>query len=234
MDILRRFIATELASATLEDLIEGRCDGQLIQDEKEILHQVTQGLDYLHRNSIVHRDVKPTNILIFAKQQDKPSLIKLADFGLSKILLRPDNDDFSNTDCASPKGTRGWMAPEMYHLTRYDLKVDIFALGCLFYYTLSGGKHPFGNDPIDRMYRIKRKEPKVLELDDFKDPYCKDTAVLKLISTMVEMEPSNRPTVDCILNDPFFHTLKISFSSVSYYTVLIFEENLIFVFCIYT
>jgi len=53
----------------------------------------------------------------------------------------------------NPKGTRGWMAPEQYGSARLGGEVDIFALGCIFGYTLSTeGKHPFGDDLDERVY----------------------------------------------------------------------------------
>ena len=54
------------------------------------------------------------------------------------------------------------MAPEVYESNRFDFKVDVWALGLIFGYTLSGGKHPFGDDLITRIDRIKKKEPMVL------------------------------------------------------------------------
>jgi len=116
------------------------------------MRQVTEGLAYLHGEKIVHRDIKPTNILIL--QMGTETRMKLADFGVSRKFFLPDGD-FTNSDYTSPKGTRGWIAPELYQNHRYTFKVDIFSLGCVVSYTLSGGKHPFGDDPIECMFRIK-------------------------------------------------------------------------------
>ncbi len=115
--------------------------------------------------------------------------MKLADFGLSKVLNN-EKGDFTNTSLGNPSGTRGWMAPELYKSIRYDSKVDIFALGCIFGYTLSGGKHPFGDDPFDQ---------------EFEDPiYSKDRVAYDLILSMVDMEPTKRPTVQKVLKHIFF------------------------------
>lgn len=82
-----RYVVTELCRGTLEDYVKGNYQGPRFQDEKEILRQVTQGLAHLHSKEIVHRDIKPTNILIFVPDgcRSRPQA-KLADFGLSKIL----------------------------------------------------------------------------------------------------------------------------------------------------
>jgi len=179
--------------------------------EWQILFQITQGLEHLHKLEIVHRDIKPTNILIFVKGSDrarntnKPQ-IKLADFSISKFL-KIDKDDFTNTNVSNPSGTKGWMAPEVYESNRIDLKVDIWALGCIFGYTLSGGKHPFGDDIIRRIFRIIEKEPMVMVQEDLKEPYnSKDGIAFELIQSMLNLEPTTRPNVVDLLNHPFFVT----------------------------
>jgi len=114
----------------LEDYVKGRYQGIKFENEREILFDVTRGLAHLHGLNIVHRDIKPTNILIYEPdglEAAKP-MMKLADFGISKAL-NAGKDDYTNTSMTNPNGTRGWMAPEMYLLKRFDTKVDIFPLG---------------------------------------------------------------------------------------------------------
>jgi len=88
---------------------------------------------------------------------------------------------------------------------RYNFKVDIFPLGCVFGYTLSKEQHhPFG-EKEDRAYRIKnKKEPiKILALADLKEPYSKK-CTLELIWSMIKMNPEERLTAEDILNHEFF------------------------------
>jgi len=128
--------------------------------------------------------------------------MKLADFGLSRVL-NFNAKDFTNTSVSNPMGTRGWMAPEVYHLNRFNFKVDIFPLGCIFGYTLSGGKHPFGDDPDLRIGRIRQKKAMIMVENDLK---CEADSVeaFKLIKAMLQMEPVNRPTADDVLKTPYF------------------------------
>jgi len=192
-------MATELCSGTLEEYLNGKYVGPRFLNELEILHQVVQGLAHLHRLGIVHRDIKPTNILIFIPSVggdetiNKP-LVKLADFSMSKILKIGKND-FTNTSVTNPNGTRGWMAPEVYESNRFAFKVDIFSLGCVFAYILAGRKHPFGDNVNERVLRISRKERMLVAKQDFRNGEA-----FKLIQSMLEMDPSKRPTAVDILN----------------------------------
>jgi len=162
---------------------------------------MTQGLAHLHELDIVHRDLKPVNILIYVPPSEEnedqtPPIIKLADFGISKAL-NTGNEDFTNTSVTNPNGTRGWMAPEVYELKRFDFKVDIFALGLIFGYTLSGGKHPFDhNKPIKKRMRMK------MVRSDLKKPYSSENdKTFDLIKSMLAMNPKNRPTAkDVVYN----------------------------------
>lgn len=132
----KRFVVTELCSGNLQEWIKGTYKGPIILlNDKMMLYQVTDGLAYLHQCKIVHRDIKPQNILISRTGEQ----MKLADFGISRALKTNDKIDFTNTNVTNPHGTKGWVAPELYHNKRYDFKADIFPLGCVFAYTLSGG-----------------------------------------------------------------------------------------------
>lgn len=182
-------------------------------DERMILYQVTKGLAYLHSKKIVHRDIKPTNILILVPDHSgglnsKPQM-KIGDFGLSEVL-KSEQEDLSTQNKTNPRGTRGWIAPELHERgRRYSNKVDIFPLGCIFGYTMSKGKnHPFGEE-AERSFRIiNRKRPKFLSLEDLKGPFSNDRLAIELINSMIQMEPKERPSAEDIVKDPFFHGLR--------------------------
>lgn len=199
---LHRFIVTELCSGTLEDYFNKKYRGPRFVSDWEILRQITKGLKHLHELEIVHRDIKPTNILI--RNDGAKPVVKLADLSVSKVLKK-DRKDFTNTNVTNPSGTRGWMAPEVYQFNRFDFKVDIWALGCTFGYTLTkGNKHPFGEDPDNRVILIKDKKQMLVVKADLKNPYSKDEMTIKLIQSMLTVDPSRRPTIRRIKKSAFF------------------------------
>jgi len=195
----------ELCSGTLDEYFNKIYKGPRFRNEREILHQVTRGLAHLHKLKIVHRDIKPANLLIFVptdeSNNNKPQM-KLADFNISKMLKTEFDKDFTNTSKTNPKGTRGWMAPEVYESNRFDFKVDVWALGLIFAYTLTGGKHPFGEDLITRTDRIRKKEPMVLKETDLMGKNM--DGAFEVITSMLMVEAINRPTVTDVLKNPFF------------------------------
>jgi serine/threonine protein kinase len=97
--------------------------------EKSALHflyQILQGLQYLHSNDIIHRDIKPQNILI-----DKNNVCKIADFGFARYK---DQDKLLETMCGSPL----YMAPEIIKHQHYTMKADMWSVGVVFYQMLTG------------------------------------------------------------------------------------------------
>lgn len=109
------FIAMELCQANLEQYLqnEGGIKDKFKIPAKTIMNQVTSGLHYLHSSGIsggiVHRDIKPQNVLISYPDNLGKVCAKIADFGLSKNCK--GKDSFSVTSPAG--GTNGWMAPEV-------------------------------------------------------------------------------------------------------------------------
>ena len=108
----------------LQEFLNGRK-----MKEKSALHyfyQILQGLNYLHSNNIIHRDIKPQNILI-----DKNNVCKIADFGFARYN---EEDTLLKTMCGSPL----YMAPEIIKKQQYTESADIWSAGVLFYHMLTG------------------------------------------------------------------------------------------------
>jgi hypothetical protein len=99
----------------------------------KIIPQICEALQYAHDEGIVHRDIKPENVLL-----DKKGRVKIADFGLAKILGR-EPQDFHLTGVGQVMGTPNYMAPEQVeHPQSVDHRADIYSLGVVFYEMLTG------------------------------------------------------------------------------------------------
>lgn len=142
-----RFLVLELCAGTLEQYVTKGKQGFKLPPNVQVLYQIANGLDYIHSRNLVHRDVKPENILI---SLTSPAQMKISDFGFCKdVSLR---GSFSQS---ALKGTRNWMAPEMLEiinkgeneqdtLPRGTIQSDTYSAGCVFFYFLTDGYHPFG------------------------------------------------------------------------------------------
>ena len=116
---------------TLRQLLDG---GKLApQEALAIVPQICEALQYAHDKGVVHRDIKPENILM-----DRGGQVKIADFGLAKLVGR-EAKDFTITGAGQVMGTPQYMAPEQIeHPQEVDHRADIYSLGVVFYQMLTG------------------------------------------------------------------------------------------------
>ena len=113
--------------------------------------QILLGLDYLHANKVVHRDIKGANILV-----DNHGVVKLADFGSSQSFgkVAKTSNGMSN-GFRSVAGSIYWMAPEVMRETGYGRRADIWSVGCTVVEMLSGRRPwPDLKDPWSSIFRI--------------------------------------------------------------------------------
>lgn len=170
-----RFYVLELCEASLDEYCKGIYPGP-IPSEPEVLYQLTTGLEYIHSLRIIHRDIKPGNILI--SNPDPIVKMKWADFGLSKAI----NENGSCSMSGFP-GTKNWKAPEVLGLRakpggRGSKKNDIFSTGLVFFYFLTR-VHPFGEDS-EIESNIRNDKP--VNLDELADDHFAKKIFIKMIS----------------------------------------------------
>ena len=167
---LYRALALEKCRTSLADYI-GRPlfhrDFIKMPSDKDVLLQMARGLDYIHSQNLIYRDVKPEKVLISENSVMKWS----SDFGISRAVAagQPYFDQSKFT------GSERWLANEIidtsqanrlfnFTLMSGSIKCDTFALGCIFFFYLSSGIHPFGDDyniqeniRIDNPVNVDRK-----------------------------------------------------------------------------
>ncbi len=102
-----------------------------------ILRQVCESLEEAHANGLVHRDIKPANIHV-GRVGLRQDFVKVLDFGLVKSVTSVGGEDSMATAAGLTPGTPAYMAPEMALGEEVDGRSDIYAVGCVAYYLLTG------------------------------------------------------------------------------------------------
>jgi serine/threonine protein kinase/class 3 adenylate cyclase len=129
-----------------------------IAESCEIIRQAARGLQYIHRHEMVHRDVKPSNLMVTLVDADQISgdstlvdegdgeraVVKILDLGLA--LLAADNHDRLTRLDHKAMGTGMYMPPEQWKTTSVDIRADIYSLGCTLYHLLAGHPPFFDSD----------------------------------------------------------------------------------------
>jgi predicted Ser/Thr protein kinase len=142
------YLAMEyLVGRSLQDLVEA----QNILPVETIIpmyEQVCSALDHAHSHKIIHRDVKPANIMVL-----ESGLVKVTDFGIAKVM------SMGMTQAGQILGTPNYMSPEQVRGRQIDGRSDIFSLGVILYELVTGEK-PFGGQNITTViYRIINEDP---------------------------------------------------------------------------
>ncbi len=113
-----------------------------LHDVDRFLTQIASALDFAHQHRVVHRDLKPNNVLL-----DRHGNAYLMDFGIAKVI-----SDSTLTTTNTIMGTPGYMAPEQWKLTPFDHRIDIYSLGIMTYEMLTGSTPFIGQTPLQYMY----------------------------------------------------------------------------------
>jgi eukaryotic-like serine/threonine-protein kinase len=126
-----------------------------IRDAMHCIVQAARGLEHAHNKGVIHRDVKPSNLLL-----DVTGTVKVLDMGLARVTADealPAQSSLTSTGAVM--GTIDFMAPEQAVDSKHvDQRADIYGLGCTLYYLLTG-KKPYGGDSIMQVLLAHREQP---------------------------------------------------------------------------
>jgi serine/threonine protein kinase len=177
------FYAMEFVEGeTLADLIKrsGRLEVKLAL---EITTQVAAGLAAVHEQNLVHRDIKPTNIMVRLKEEGSVTA-KIIDLGLAKTL----DESASEAGISSPgafAGTPEFASPEQFAGVGVDIRSDLYSLGITLWVMVTG-QTPFRGTPAEVMHRHQHALLPLERLKDVPQP------VVVLLEKLLEKDPERR------------------------------------------
>src|SRR3954469_7963593 len=162
-----------VAGKTLRDLIR---EGRKIMPERalEITSGVLEALDYSHRAGIVHRDIKPGNVMLTPQGQ-----VKVMDFGIARAVADTSS---TMTQTAAVIGTAAYLSPEQARGEHVDARSDIYSTGCLLYELVTGTPPFTGDSPVAVAYQHVREDPTPPSAYDETMPPQVDSVVLKAMA----------------------------------------------------
>jgi serine/threonine-protein kinase len=150
-----------------------------VEEAVEIVAQACRGLDYAHRNGVVHRDVKPGNLL-----RGSDGVVKLADFGIAKAT-----EQSSITQVGSVLGTAAYLAPEQARGEEAGAQSDLYSLGVVAYQLLSG-RLPYEATSLSEL-ALKQQREAPAHLEDL-NPVVPPTLAHAIVLALA-LEPEGRP-----------------------------------------
>ena len=176
-------VVTEFAQGELFEILE---DDQCLPEEevRAVAKQLVRALHYLHSNRVIHRDMKPQNILIGARR-----VVKLCDFGFARAMSS------ATMVLTSIKGTPLYMAPELVQEQPYNHTVDLWSLGVILY-ELFVGQPPFYTNSI---YSLIQK----IVRDPLRWPENISPPFKSFLKGLLNKKPSERLTWPALADHPF-------------------------------
>jgi serine/threonine-protein kinase len=158
---------------TLKEVLAG--EGRLMPRRAlEIVAEICSAIEFSHRHGIIHRDIKPGNVMLTQTGQ-----IKVMDFGIARAL---SSGASTMTQTSAVIGTAQYLSPEQARGETVDARSDVYATGCVLYELLCGHPPFVGDSPVSVAYQHVREEPKAPSLSNRDVTPAIDAIVLKALA----------------------------------------------------
>jgi eukaryotic-like serine/threonine-protein kinase len=189
------FIVMEyLEGETLDAVLERRKKlpaGEAVR----LIHQTLLGLQHVHEKRMIHRDVKPANLMLVPpnKADTLSSTVKILDIGLGRELFdeaRPSTHDLNLTGEGAILGTPDYLAPEQARSARTaDIRADLYSVGCVLYHVLTGQPPFHEKNVMTQVVKHATETPK--SVSELQPDVPKELS--KVIAKLMEKKPEDRP-----------------------------------------
>ena len=164
------------------EFVEGRTLREILKTEgplspqraMEVTADVCAALDFSHRSGIVHRDIKPGNVMI-----TDAGAVKVMDFGIARALA---DNAATVTAASSVIGTAQYLSPEQARGESVDARSDVYSTGCLLYELLTGHPPFTGDSPVAVAYQHVRENPQIPSSVHSAIPPALDSIVMKALA----------------------------------------------------
>ncbi|MBK9145266.1 MAG: protein kinase [Candidatus Melainabacteria bacterium] len=177
------------------EMAQGRSLDTIIEDEggldpdraRSLLIDIAEGLEHCHRHGILHRDVKPANVMITGEPGHEEA--RIVDFGIAKFVKSESREELSRTRTGGALGSPAFMSPEAARGQELDQRSDVYSFGCLAFQMLSG-KLPFHGESAAAtlMMQIERAAPDLRSAF----PGALPEDLVSMVSRCLEKEPGLR------------------------------------------
>ena len=182
----RAFIVMEYVAGETLDRFVRRKGHLTLADFVPIAAQVLKGLGEAHSRGIIHRDIKPANIML-CERQGRANYVKILDFGLAKLVSGSSDITKQNV-----LGTPTCLSPEQILGEKVDQRVDVYAVGILFYFMLTGVMPFQADNDASVLYKHVHEKPQPIQ-DLLPPDHGVPEGVLELISRCLEKSREKRP-----------------------------------------
>ena len=159
---------------------------------KHFMSQLAAGLSAMRLQSLVHRDLKPQNLLL--TERSSKATLKIADFGFARYIQ--PHGGMADTVCGSPL----YMAPEILKYRKYDAKADLWSVGAILFEMVVGNVPFTGQNQVQLLHNIERSDARIpTRIAETLTPEC-----VALLRSLLRRDPKERISFDAFFNHPFF------------------------------